>query len=329
MSNNNLDNPALQFFPPAFWTKIPGNEGACPDAPPAGSRQDIALQIWANKRPGCPKERTVTVPDCLEPVKQTGDTTGAIDDSACRLGEDMIISVDILQPGIYSFDMCRNVPPPDGCAPETGNGWDSYMYLTQGDPCTCAGVIAENDNGCSDTAGLPCVGLSAILNVPLNIGSYWIVIEGFDVTQTGPFDLHITCQPPATGDVCPDRVPIGDGLTAFSTIGALTDGPPDPACQFDGQTYHDIWYNYTAVCNGLLQVSTCNQADYDTDLVVYDGCDCVNLNLLGCNDDAVGCAGFTSQVVVPVLAGNCYKIRVGGFNPGDQGTGNLQVVCSP
>ncbi len=98
MSNNNLDNPALQFFPPAFWTKIPGNEGACPDAPPAGSRQDIALQIWANNRPGCPKE--VTVPDCLEPVKQTGNTTGAIDDSACRLGEDMIISVLL---GIWAF----------------------------------------------------------------------------------------------------------------------------------------------------------------------------------------------------------------------------------
>jgi hypothetical protein len=30
-------------------------------------------------------------------------------------------------------------------------------------------------------------------------------------------------------------------------------------------------------------------------------------------------AGFTSTVIVPVVAGNCCKIRVGGWNPGDEG----------
>ena len=39
------------------------------------------------------------------------------------------------------------------------------------------------------------------------------------------------------------------------------------------------------------------------------------------------CAGFTSRVIVPVVAGNCYTIRVGGWNTGDEGTGTLTVAC--
>ncbi len=29
------------------------------------------------------------------------------------------------------------------------------------------------------------------------------------------------------------------------------------SCQRDGQTYRDIWYNYTATCTGTLEVTTC------------------------------------------------------------------------
>ncbi len=131
-------------------------------------------------------------------------------------------------------------------------------------------------------------------------------------------------------DDCAGRIDIFDGDTEYDTNGASTDGPqhgPDGPCEFDGQTYHDIWYNFDATCTGDLTVSTCNQADYDTDLVVYDGCDCNNLLLLGCNDDGAGCAGFSSHLVVPVTEGNCYKIRVGGLNEGDQGTAVLTVSC--
>jgi hypothetical protein len=137
------------------------------------------------------------------------------------------------------------------------------------------------------------------------------------------------CEPAPGGpvnDCCVDKLPISNGATPYSTVGAGTDGPAHGSCMFDGQTYHDIWYNYTATFNGDLTVSTCGTAAYDTDLVVYDGCDCDNLNLLACNDDAPGCSGFTSEVIVPVVSGNCYKIRVGGWNDGDQGTGTLTIT---
>ncbi|MCZ6655210.1 MAG: dockerin type I domain-containing protein [Planctomycetota bacterium] len=128
-------------------------------------------------------------------------------------------------------------------------------------------------------------------------------------------------------DLCANASPIGDGSTAYSTVGANTDGPAHGECEFDGQTYNDIWYEYQATCTGELTVSTCNQASYDTDLVVYNGCDCSNLDLLGCNDDGSGCAGFTSEVAVPVFQNNCYLVRVGGWNSGDEGTGTVTLTC--
>ncbi|MCA9289581.1 MAG: hypothetical protein KDA25_00540 [Phycisphaerales bacterium] len=136
--------------------------------------------------------------------------------------------------------------------------------------------------------------------------------------------------PGPPNDRCADRIDITDGSTTYSTVGADTDGLPHAACQFDGQTYHDVWFNYVATCDGALTVSTCNAADYDTDLAVYAACDVCppdDAFLLGCNDDAPDCAGFTSMVTVPVVCGQCYKIRVGGWNQGDQGTGVLTLTC--
>jgi hypothetical protein len=129
-------------------------------------------------------------------------------------------------------------------------------------------------------------------------------------------------------DDCASQCSISDGVTPFTTIGATTDGSPEAGCAFGGQTHADIWYEYTALCTGNLEVSMCDTANYDTDLVVYEGCDCGTMTMLGCQDDAPGCAGFTSEVTVPVFAGNCYKIRVGGFNADtDQGSGTISIDC--
>ena len=139
----------------------------------------------------------------------------------------------------------------------------------------------------------------------------------------------------AVNDDCQDAIPIFDGATDYDTTGTSTDGLQHDACQFCGQTWMDIWYQYEATCTGDLTVSTCGTADYDTDLVVYAGrhpddwtCPPGDGPLLGCNDDADGCAGFTSEVTVSVTAGNWYTIRVGGWENGDQGPGTVGVACA-
>jgi glucose/arabinose dehydrogenase len=128
-------------------------------------------------------------------------------------------------------------------------------------------------------------------------------------------------------DDCADALIITDGDTPYDTTSANTDGSPHAPCQFDDQTYHDIWYDYTATCTGDLTVSTCNQANYDSDLVIYTGCDCGTMTFLDCNDDAGGCSGFSSEMEVAVVGGQCYKVRIGGYQSGDQGIGTLTIAC--
>lgn len=143
-------------------------------------------------------------------------------------------------------------------------------------------------------------------------------------------------------DACANAIPIFDGVTAFSTIDATTDGAVVPGAQYDGQTYEDVWYLYTPTCNGTMTVSTCGTADYDTDLVLYeadtdddgdfDALDAANITAgvepaLAANDDAGICAGFTSVVAATVAADKTYLVRVGGFGAGDEGTGTLLVSC--
>ncbi|HCA38932.1 MAG TPA: hypothetical protein DEO92_04550 [Phycisphaerales bacterium] len=125
-------------------------------------------------------------------------------------------------------------------------------------------------------------------------------------------------------DDCSQAFDLPNGSWDFSTLNATTDGQAHSECDFDGQTYHDIWYRYTACGDGTLLVSTCDAADYDTDLVLYDR-EC-NGAMLACNDDMSGCAGYTSEVSISVTEGDVVIIRVGGWRDGDQGTGVLTIA---
>ena len=112
--------------------------------------------------------------------------------------------------------------------------------------------------------------------------------------------------------------------------GHVTDGPSHPDCGFaSGLPRLDVWYTYTATCTGLLKVCTCNQAFWDTNLVLYEGCDCpaTPSQFLACNEDDEDCLFFTSRMLAPVEAGVCYKIRLGGFLDMHEGPGTLTVSC--
>ncbi|MCH2134727.1 MAG: proprotein convertase P-domain-containing protein [Phycisphaerales bacterium] len=146
-----------------------------------------------------------------------------------------------------------------------------------------------------------------------------------DGTSSEEAMVMVSVGQPPNPDNCDSAFTVGNGVFEFDTTEATTDGPSHADCQFDGQTYNDIWYRYIACDDGTLSVSTCDAADYDTDLVIYDGDDCNNLSLLGCNDDADGCSGYTSALSVPVSREQVYLIRVGGWNQDDFGTGQVTI----
>ncbi len=122
------------------------------------------------------------------------------------------------------------------------------------------------------------------------------------------------------------------GTTAFDISSATDSAVPadDSLCSgaLLGQLHRDLWWRFTPDTSGLLSVSTCNSANFDSDLAVYSGT-CSNLQLIGCNGDAAGCSLFTSHVAdMPVAAGEEILIRVGGWATTSIGSGDLIVELS-
>jgi len=126
---------------------------------------------------------------------------------------------------------------------------------------------------------------------------------------------------PANDD-CANATTLALGENPFTTVGATSAGPG--VCETIG---NDVWFKFNSTFTGSLQVSTCGDATFDTVIAAYSGCSCGSFTLLGCNDDGAGCPNHTSKLTVPVTAGNCYRIRVAGFN-GATGTGVLTLSVS-
>ncbi|MCH8344112.1 MAG: hypothetical protein IH983_08990 [Planctomycetes bacterium] len=125
-------------------------------------------------------------------------------------------------------------------------------------------------------------------------------------------------------DDCANAVAVSEGVFAYTTACATHDGPADPTgLECDDKVGPvpgaglEVWFDYTPGFSGTARVYTCGQADYDTELIVYDGCDCPapDANIIDCNNTGLTCpAGDTgSEIVFDVVAGNCYKIAVGGL----------------
>ncbi|MCH8963783.1 MAG: hypothetical protein IIB58_02390 [Planctomycetes bacterium] len=152
----------------------------------------------------------------------------------------------------------------------------------------------------------------------------------------GAFDLASLlgawgpCPGPPVNDICEGAIEIFEGDTEFDTTGATTDPIPAPGCQFlDDLPRTDVWFDYTATCDGLLMVCTCDQAFWDTTLVLYEGCECpiTSDRQVACNDDGICVFDLSSRMVTLASAGTCYKIRLGGFGDSHEGPGTLTVTC--
>jgi hypothetical protein len=147
--------------------------------------------------------------------------------------------------------------------------------------------------------------------------------------------------PPANDD-CSAPSALVDGLNAFTTVGATTDGPAftaGPCIAFGSpQINQDVWYTYTASCTGTLTLELCDDgaatpgsAGYDSKIAVYNNVPCPvsEADSIGCNDDGVGCANFSSFLQVSVTSGTTYLVRVGAFAVGVTGSGNINITCTP
>jgi thermitase len=141
----------------------------------------------------------------------------------------------------------------------------------------------------------------------------------------GPTTLTASFQP--LNDNCADAIAVSNGITPFDTRGATTDGPSLPTCNFccnDTIIAHEVWYRYTATCNGPVSISTCGSI-FNTKLAVFNGWSCSNATPATCNDDSV--CGQQAAVAFPATAGQQFLIQLGGYW-GAMGQGVLTIVCA-
>jgi len=268
------------------------------------------------------------------PADVTGDTTCALPDVPPAFT--CVTSVD--GPGVwYQVLGTGNTITASTCNP--GNLFDTklHVYCNACDALVC---VTGND----DDATCAIDGFFSTASFCTNLGdTYYIFVSGWGggvgtyqltITDDGvPCDTAVECAPPPPleNDNCADRIEILDGATPFSNAGATTDGVGDGLCLFFGnnQIFNDIWYNYTATCDGTLTVSTCGSA-FDTKIAVYDGTSCPTGAPIACNDDNTICGpgSLQSQLDVAVVCGQTYKIRVGSFDAATTGSGTLTLTCN-
>jgi len=220
---------------------------------------------------------------------------------------------------------------------------DLVLYSASGAPCppTSAFLLACNDDDLSNPCGTQAGGYKSTIRYNAVAGQQFLIrVGGFSEGNTGSGQLRVKVGP--SNDDCSNAIPITAGLTAFSTLGATTDGLAHSSCKFGGQTGDDIWFTFTAPCTSELLITTCENlggsANYDTDLVLYNAagapCPPTDAFLVACNDDdpdnfcGTFAGGYKSTIRASVVAGEQYLIRVGGFAPGVNGTGTLLIQCA-
>ena len=212
-----------------------------------------------------------------------------------------------------------------------GSTYDTVLSVHSA--CGTAATVCNDDHG--QGAAFCSANLSSRISMNMVAGTtYYIRVAGYN-GAAGNYVLTVTggggVVPPAN-DNCENRAGIGLGTTSFSTVGATTDGPTHALCNANGSNNvtNDVWFNYPSLCDGNLTISTCNDADFNTRLAVYDGQGCSNYEsrLLACSDDSNECASGTTTITIPVVSGQNYTIRVGGLN-GASGSGHLTLTCTP
>jgi ELWxxDGT repeat protein len=115
-----------------------------------------------------------------------------------------------------------------------------------------------------------------------------------------------------TNDDCEGAIPVSSGsVYTGSNYGAA--GTDLTSCAYDD--FADTWYYFQPSVSGEYTLNA-SSGDFDTTLAVFNAC---GGNELDCNDDFLT---TDSQVVLYMVAGKRYYIRVAGF---DDQMGNFQL----
>jgi len=186
---------------------------------------------------------------------------------------------------------------------------DSILQVFEG---SC-GFLSPLPDGCNDDG---CNGyLSRVIVRNLVVGNtYYIMLSAWTPADAGTYTLELTCPapPPAPGDDCVDAIDFGPipGSVSGETMTANPDAVD--TCGGPGAAANGVWFRVVAPLNATqLRASTCDAADFDTVIRVYNG-PCEFLSCVGYNDDNCP-TGLQSSFVWDVIGGQEYYVWVGGY----------------
>jgi hypothetical protein len=229
-------------------------------------------------------------------------------------------------------ESCSNLTQA-ACAAATGV-WQSGLFCGAPEqmcpPIACIGAtnscFEENDAapGCSD--GTCCALVCQLDSFCCDVA--WDQSCADNATANCPFT--------PVNDNCANAIAVVDGTYDYTNQFATTDGAALPAvCEKGGGVMlgNDLWYNYTPMVSGMATVTLCGATNYDSRIAVFMGCGCPadNANIVECDDDAcegVDVEDLQSEMSFPVTAGQCYKLRVGGWN-NEVGSGSFTLGTEP
>lgn len=208
----------------------------------------------------------------------------------------------------------------------TAGGVDTRLSVQTG--CDASTVVACNDDG----AG--CAGFSSRLTFAATAGQQYYILVGVYSATTAGGPGTFTLEAVGTGGGS------GGATCASAAQAVLGDNPYDNSAGTDSidyaglcdmgafgtdTNYNAVWFKWTATATDTFTVSTCNAANgVDTRLSVQSSCD--PSSVLACNDDGIGCAGFSSRMSFEATQGVQYYIAVGVYSAttaGGPGTMNI------
>ncbi len=190
------------------------------------------------------------------------------------------------------------------------SGFDTVMSVHTGCPGTTANQIACNDD-VSPGVLWSSIDFTAAANT-----NYYVRLSGYN-GAFGSYNFDSNTFN-ASNDLCVNAIDVGTGTIPFNNCPCDTDGPPDDTCLAFGsnQIYKDHWLAYTAPCAGTLDFNTIGSG-FDTKIAVYANADNSSCppgpnSAIACNDDIN--AAYESQVVMSVVPGQRYILRVGSYS---------------
>lgn len=260
----------------------------------------------------------VSVDDVLAVIGtfgQTGDGTFRPQGDVAPLPSgDCAVSVDDLLAVIEQYGAdCRPTGAccfgVDGCTSDVVEADCSGDYLGDGSSCDAcvSGACCLADGSCIQATPEDCSGNYAG--------------DGTDCAD-------VVCEEAPANNECSGAIAISDGQVNIANGAATTTGPAlvdDCTTQAEPQIFNDLYYSYTATCDGEVSFSTCDSAAFDTVIAIYDACGGTQV---ACNDDGEGCTGFTSTALYTMTAGQTVIVRVGSWSEGVTGEGIMSVECT-